>query len=148
MHAFRISVAPGALQIGIAPFLGDGTPIMSNYVPVLDGPSFLWGLAVFGAGVLLLTLRSLAAVPRVGVRLDGADVQHEAVRQALPVVGPKAWLTGFEPAYQRYVLKFWVEEFCQHDDLESDVLKRLWHRFSTEGVPLRSPYPVRLESPN
>jgi cytochrome c oxidase subunit I len=61
----------GAAQLGVAPFFGDGIPIMSNYVPVLDGPWFLWGLVVFGAGVLLLTVRSLAAVPRVGVRPDG-----------------------------------------------------------------------------
>jgi len=70
--AALILAAAGALQIAFAPFVGDGVPVMSNYVPVLDGPAFLWGLVIFGAGVLLLTVRSLAAVPRVGIRLDGA----------------------------------------------------------------------------
>lgn len=64
--------AAGTAQIAIAPFAGFGLPIMSNYVPVLDSPAFLGGLAVFGAGFLLLTARSLAAVPAVGVVIDGA----------------------------------------------------------------------------
>lgn len=64
--------ALGTIQMSLAPFLGHGAPIMSNYVPVVDDPWFLWGLTVFGGGFLLLTLRSLAAVPRVGVRPDGA----------------------------------------------------------------------------
>ncbi|MGQ0522503.1 MAG: cbb3-type cytochrome c oxidase subunit I [Betaproteobacteria bacterium] len=66
-----VLAAAGAVQVALAPFLGDGVPIMSNYVPVVDGPAFLWGLVIFGAGVGLLTVRSLAAVPRVGIRLDG-----------------------------------------------------------------------------
>lgn len=64
--------ALGTAQMSLAPFLGAGEPIMSNYVPVVDDPWFLTGLVVFGSGFLLLTLRSLAAVPRVGVRPDGA----------------------------------------------------------------------------
>lgn len=64
--------AAGTLAMGLAPFFGDGLPIMSNYVPVLDDGGFLGGLAVFGGGVLLLTVRSLAAAPRVGTRPDGA----------------------------------------------------------------------------
>jgi hypothetical protein len=63
--------AVGTVQMSLAPILGDGAPIMSNYVPVVDDPWFLWGLTVFGGGFALLTLRSLAAVPRVGVRPDG-----------------------------------------------------------------------------
>jgi hypothetical protein len=63
--------ALGTVQMSLAPFLGDGAPIMSNYVPVVDDPWFLWGLTLFGGGFALLTLRSLAAVPRVGVRPDG-----------------------------------------------------------------------------
>jgi cytochrome c oxidase subunit 1 len=64
--------AAGTALMSLAPFFGRGVPIMSNYVPVLDDPVFLSGLTVFGGGFLLLTLRSLAAVPRVGVRPDGA----------------------------------------------------------------------------
>ena len=39
----------GSAMIAFAPFVG-GTPIMSNYVPVIDSPAFLWGLAVLGSG--------------------------------------------------------------------------------------------------
>jgi cytochrome c oxidase subunit I len=55
-----------------APFLGAAAPVMSNYIPVLDGPVFLGALALFGVSCALLVGRALAAAPRVGTRLDGA----------------------------------------------------------------------------
>jgi heme/copper-type cytochrome/quinol oxidase subunit 1 len=55
-----------------APFLGTEPPVMSNYVPVLDGPLFLGGLLLFAAGCALLVLRALLAAQRVGTRPDGA----------------------------------------------------------------------------
>jgi len=67
-----IVTALGAVIFSIAPFVHPGTPVMSNYIPVLDEPVFLGGLIVFGEGVLLLTLRSLVAVQPVGVSPDGA----------------------------------------------------------------------------
>lgn len=67
-----IVTAVGAAILSAAPFVHPGTPIMSNYIPVLDEPVFLGGLVVFGEGVLLLTLRSLVAVQPVGVSPDGA----------------------------------------------------------------------------
>ena len=45
---------------------------MANYIPVLAGPVFLSGLAVFGVGAALLVLRSLWLAPRVGIAFDGA----------------------------------------------------------------------------
>jgi cytochrome c oxidase subunit 1 len=62
--------ALGAATIAVAPFAA-GTPVMSNYVPVIESPAFLAGLAGFGAGSALLVLRGLVASPLVGVRLDG-----------------------------------------------------------------------------
>jgi len=64
--------ALGTLIMSVAPFLGSAMPVTSNYIPVLDDARFLTGLGIFGAGVALLTLRSLAAVPPVGTRPDGA----------------------------------------------------------------------------
>ena len=55
-----------------APFAGEGAPLMSNYIPVLDGQLFLRALALFGFSGGLLVLRALAAAPRVGTRPDGA----------------------------------------------------------------------------
>jgi len=87
-----IVAAVGAGLMSAAPFVHPGTPIMSNYIPVLDEPVFLGGLVVFGAGVLLLTLRSLVAVQPVGVRPDGAaslrfGLNAAAVSTAVALLG-------------------------------------------------------------
>ncbi len=36
---------------------------------------------------------------------------------------PKAWFVQMNPLYHRYVVRFWIEEFAIHDDVESDFLK-------------------------
>jgi len=64
--------AAGAALIAAAPFLGRGGPIMSNYIPVLDGPEFLSGLLLFAAGFALLVGRSLLCAPILGLRFDGS----------------------------------------------------------------------------
>ncbi len=61
----------GTVLMSLAPFLGHGEAIMANYIPVLDGPLFLVGLAVFAAGVAVLVLRSLWLAPKLGVSFDG-----------------------------------------------------------------------------
>jgi hypothetical protein len=66
------AAAAGTLAMCAAPFLGTEPPVMSNYVPVLDGPVFLGGLALFAAGCALLVARSMLAAQRVGTRPDGA----------------------------------------------------------------------------
>lgn len=65
------AAAGGALLMCVAAFLGE-PPVMSNYVPVLDGPVFLSGLALFAAGAALLVLRAMLGARRVGLRPDGA----------------------------------------------------------------------------
>ncbi len=65
--ALWLAVA-GTAVMSVAPFIGVGRPIMANYIPVLDEPVFLTGLGLFALGFAVLTLRSMAAVPRVGVR--------------------------------------------------------------------------------
>ena len=66
------AAAAGTLVMCAAPFAGKAAPVMSNYVPVLDGSAFLAGLALFALGCLLLVVRAMAAAPRVGARPDGA----------------------------------------------------------------------------
>lgn len=66
------AAAAGTLVMCAAPFIGIGAPVMSNYVPVLDGPVFLGGLGLFALGGALLVLRAMLAAPRVGTRPDGA----------------------------------------------------------------------------
>ncbi len=48
----------GALIITLAPFTGESHPLLANYVPVLQNTTFFTGLSLFGAGFLLLVLRS------------------------------------------------------------------------------------------
>jgi hypothetical protein len=73
----------GTLLMCIAPFTGSAMPVMSNYIPVVDGPWFLAGLVVFASACALLVLRSMWAVPRVGVRLDGAGALRFGLNSAL-----------------------------------------------------------------
>jgi hypothetical protein len=62
--------AVGALLIAVSPFAG-GTPIMANYVPVIDGRMFFAGLLTFGGGIVLLVVRGLLYSPLVGTTLGG-----------------------------------------------------------------------------
>jgi cytochrome c oxidase subunit 1 len=55
--AFVVASA-GTFLIVISPFTGESQPLMNNYVPVLQNTTFFIGLSIFGAGFLLLVLRS------------------------------------------------------------------------------------------
>lgn len=65
-------VASATAAIAISPFAGTAAPVMSNYIPVLDGPVFLAGLIILGAGVALLVVRGMRQAPPVGTTLDGS----------------------------------------------------------------------------
>ncbi|MBP6224692.1 MAG: cbb3-type cytochrome c oxidase subunit I [Rhizobacter sp.] len=62
----------GTAFMALAPFVSRAEPVMANYIPVLDGPFFMVGLLVFGAGTCMLVLRSLITAPKVGTAFDGA----------------------------------------------------------------------------
>lgn len=63
-------VAAGALAIMVAPFVTDGAPVMSNYVPVIDDRLFVAGLVIVATGVAVLVLRAMWQAPAVGTMLD------------------------------------------------------------------------------
>ena len=63
----------GTLLMTASPFTGRGEPVMANYIPVLGNPVFLVGLLIFGAGAVLLVVRSLIAVRVWAVPRDGAQ---------------------------------------------------------------------------
>ena len=69
--ALRLCAAGTVLMV-LAPFAGRAPPIMANYVPVLDGPVFLAGLAVFGLGGAALVVRGLIATRPIGPGLAAA----------------------------------------------------------------------------
>lgn len=64
--------AAGATIVVAAPFAGPAAPLMSNYVPVLHSPFFLYGLGLFGAGYALALLRALVCAAG-GLREDSAQ---------------------------------------------------------------------------
>jgi hypothetical protein len=64
--------ALGTAAMSVAPFVARAAPIMANYIPVLDGPLFLAGLVVLGAGAACMVLRALLTAAPVGQHLDGA----------------------------------------------------------------------------
>lgn len=61
----------GSAIISVSPFLGSGSPLMTNYIPVLNDPLFLAGLIIFGVGILLLVLRGLVFSRPIGRRVTG-----------------------------------------------------------------------------
>lgn len=63
--------AIGAAMIVLSPFVGAGSPLMSNYVPVLQSPFFFSGLIVFFAGIAVLVLKSLVTPPSSGLWRGG-----------------------------------------------------------------------------
>jgi cytochrome c oxidase subunit I len=114
-RAALLLCALGTLGMGVAPFAGSARPVMANYIPVLDGPLFLAGLLVFGAGAGLMVLRALFTTQLPGPRLDGAAALRlglfgAAVSASVALFAFLwSWLalsTGLDPrAY--YELLFW-----------------------------------------
>jgi hypothetical protein len=64
--------AAGTLAIFAAPFTGHASPVLANYIPVIQNATFLAGLALFGIGVTLGVLRALLAAGGEDRGLDGA----------------------------------------------------------------------------
>jgi hypothetical protein len=72
----------GAVVMALAAFVGAPVPVMSNYIPVLDSPLFLSGLLALAGGMGVLVVRSMWAVPRVGLALDGVGALRFALNAA------------------------------------------------------------------
>jgi hypothetical protein len=58
----------GTLGIALAAFIGEGAPLMNNYVPVLQRPFFFGALGLFGLGI---GIQALLALYRSGGTLFG-----------------------------------------------------------------------------
>ena len=94
------SLSFGGAVLGVLGLIGGGlvrgaAPVLANYVPVIDHPLFLGGLALFFVGVLAFALRTLgaAAAPSAhGLPADaGAGVQTCGLALALAAV---SWLSA------------------------------------------------------
>jgi len=107
--------AAGAALMAIAPFLGDGHPLMNNYIPVLRQPAFLLGLVLFALGTLLVVVRAMVAIPPVGPYIDGAAALRFGLNAAavatLLALGAFGWSFMALPTSMEvtayYELLFW-----------------------------------------
>jgi hypothetical protein len=95
--SFLLAIA-GTVAIVLAPFSGAANPQMSNYVPVLQHPVFMWGLVLFTAGIVSHLLRSLLSRVPLGASLTGtgslqAGINLSAILTGISVVAVAAsWL--------------------------------------------------------
>jgi cytochrome c oxidase subunit 1 len=105
----------GALLMSLGAFVSPGTPIMANYIPVLEGPMFMAGLAAFAAGFALQVLRVLWAAPKLSGTFGGADalrfgLNAAAVSAAVALLA-FAWSVAVVPreldAKGYYEILFW-----------------------------------------
>ncbi len=69
----------GTVIIIISPFTGAGSPLLNNYIPVLQHPLFYAGLICFSTGVCLQLIRSLS----IPVKTNEEKSGEAAIRFAL-----------------------------------------------------------------
>jgi small-conductance mechanosensitive channel len=82
---------------------------------------------------------ALSASPEAVER--AAQSACAAVERVLQDPPPKVWLVAITPLFQRYIIKFWLDDFQVHDDAESNVLKRLWYTLREEKISLQEAQP-------
>lgn len=94
--------AAGAAGMALAAFVAPGEAVMANYIPMLDSAVFRGALALFGAGALLLVLRSLVQARRVGRVVDGTGALrfglHASVVAAAVALLAFGWSLAVVPA--------------------------------------------------
>jgi len=105
----------GTVVLALAPFSGEGNPLMNNYVPVLRQPFFFVGLALMGVGFALLVARTLMTVvfsfsPNSAERALGTALFLSAAVAAVALIGFMwSWATlpsGIE-GQSYYEILFW-----------------------------------------
>lgn len=105
----------GAIAIVLSPFVDEGKPLMSNYVPVIESTFFFAGLIIFTVGVAILVLRSLVAVPSLELWRGGeGSIRigfYSAVITTLFALAAFVWSFALIPdsydSTQYYDLVFW-----------------------------------------
>ena len=73
----------GSTIISLSPFLGSASPLMINYIPILNDPLFFSGLLIFGGGFLLLVLRGLFFSRAIGKHVTGQGAMRFGLFSAL-----------------------------------------------------------------
>ncbi len=83
--------AAGAATMALAPFVQAARPVMANYVPVLDGPVFIGGLAIFALGITMACARGMAVYVPAGARADGASALRLGLNASMVAAGMAAF---------------------------------------------------------
>jgi len=105
----------GAALMALSAFVGQGAPVMANYIPVLERPMFMSGLVMFALASSVLVGLNLWAAPRIGLSIDGAGALrfglNAAVVSAAVALGAFAWSLAALPAAldgkAYYEILFW-----------------------------------------
>ena len=94
IFAGRMALAVSAVGAGVmalAPFVQRATPVMANYVPVLDGTVFIGGLAIFAIGVGMACARGMAVYEPMGARMTGEGALRLGLNASLVSAGMAAF---------------------------------------------------------
>ena len=141
----------GTALITAAAFVTSGTPLMNNYVPVVEHPVFLVGLGVFGIGFSLLVVRGLLAV-RPGVLLRDRETLRVglvaalvvSVVSVLAVAGSWYGAPGGAEGEAYYEVLFWGGgHTIQFTYVLLMMVAWLWLASATGAPPRLSPSVVR-----
>ncbi|UCE17106.1 MAG: mechanosensitive ion channel [Gemmatimonadota bacterium] len=72
------------------------------------------------------------------------DVMAEAALQSKGVLAqpaPEVWLVDFGDFAITYELKFWIDDYEFHNQIEDEVHTRIWYAFRRHGIHI--PFPIR-----
>ena len=132
----------GAALMSLAPFMvGFGLraePVMANYIPVLDGPLFIAGLWVFGAGAALLVLRSLLTAPKPGGDFGGDGALRFGLNAA--AVSAAVALAAFAASFA-LVPTTLARTLYEYMEASSAMFRAPTSRLvTTSGEPMQLPY--------
>jgi len=83
--------ATGIATMAVAPLVQRASPVMANYIPVLDGPMFMAGLALFALGVGIACARGMAVYVPAGARITGAGALRLGLNASLVSAGIAAF---------------------------------------------------------
>ena len=105
----------GTIIFAVSPFFGAANPLMNNYVPVLQDPMFLVGLAIFGVGFSVLVVTNLIYQDPIGKLDQAASAIRFAIMTAivaalvsvLSVVATYLLMPASYEGRQFYELLFW-----------------------------------------
>ncbi|MBZ0271093.1 cbb3-type cytochrome c oxidase subunit I [bacterium] len=114
-HAGPAAAVAGIFLIVAVPFVTWAPPVLSNYVPVVDHPAFLFGLALFGASLLpgfaALFRRNATSCRETCVpRATAHGVRAAAIAFVLAIATFAAAALAMPagmPADARYEIVFW-----------------------------------------